>query len=185
VDVAADGAAATVDIVGDNSSGGLMDLASPEAWRWIWIGAVVVFTIGEIAVAGSLFFLPFAIGAALAAAVAFAGGALPLEWLVFVVASTASMALLWPVGRRLDRNAPSAKVGANRWVGREAVVVSAIPGGAGSTGLVRVEREEWRAESLTAAPITSGSTVLVSRVDGTRLVVLPLEEALPEFPEPS
>jgi membrane protein implicated in regulation of membrane protease activity len=162
-----------------------MDLASPEAWRWIWVGAVVVFTIGEIAVAGSLFFLPFAIGAAVAAAVAFAGGALPLEWLAFVAVSGIAMALLWPVGRRLDRNAPMAKVGANRWVGKEAVVVSTIPAGAGSTGLVRVDREEWRAESLTSAAITAGSTVLVSRVDGTRLVVLPLEEALPDLTEPA
>jgi membrane protein implicated in regulation of membrane protease activity len=162
-----------------------MDLGSPDTWRWIWVGAVVVFTIGEIGVAGSLFFLPFAIGAAAAAAVAFAGGALPLEWFAFVAVSGVATALLWPVGRRLDRNAPNHKVGANRWVGKEAVVVSAIPAGAGSTGLVRVDREEWRAESLTTAPITSGSTVLVSRVDGTRLVVLPLEESLPDLPGPA
>jgi membrane protein implicated in regulation of membrane protease activity len=157
----------------------------PETWRWIWVGAVVVFTIGEIGVAGSLFFLPFAIGAAVAAVVAFAGGAIPLEWLAFVGVSGISMALLWPVGRRIDRNAPTHKVGANRWVGKEAVVVSTIPAGAGSTGMVRVDREEWRAESLTSAAIASGSTVLVSRVDGTRLVVLPLEEALPDLSEGS
>jgi membrane protein implicated in regulation of membrane protease activity len=162
-----------------------MDLASPETWRWIWVGAVVIFTIGEIGVAGSLFFLPFAIGAAIAGAAAFAGVAVPFEWLAFVGVSGVATALLWPVGRRLDRNAPMVKVGANRWVGKEAVVVSTIPAGSGSTGMVRVDREEWRAESLTSAAIASGSTVLVSRVDGTRLVVLPLEEALPDLNEPA
>ncbi len=159
-----------------------MDLASSEAWRWIWLGAAVVFTLGEISLAGSLFFLPFAVGAAAAAVVAFAGGPVAVEWLVFVLVSGTAFALLWPVGRRLDRSRPTAKVGANRWVGREAVVVSTIPAGAGSTGMVRVDREEWRAESLTSCAIASGSTVLVSRVDGTRLVVVPLEEALPGLP---
>ena len=159
-----------------------MDLSSSEAWRWIWLGTAVVFTVGEISLAGSFFFLPFAIGAALAAAVAFAGGSVPLEWLAFVVASGAALAVLWPMGRRLDRTRPVAKVGANRWVGKEAVVVTTIPAGSGSTGLVRVDREEWRAESLTSCAIESGSTVLVSRVDGTRLVVVPLEEAFPSLP---
>ena len=159
-----------------------MDLSSSEAWRWIWLGTAVGFTIGEISLAGSFFFLPFAIGAALAAAVAFAGGPVALEWLAFVVASGAALALLWPMGRRLDRTRPVVKVGANRWVGKEAVVVTTIPAGSGSTGLVRVDREEWRAESLTSCAIESGSTVLVSRVDGTRLVVVPLEEAFPSLP---
>jgi membrane protein implicated in regulation of membrane protease activity len=160
-----------------------MDLASAEAWRWIWLGAAVVFTVGEITVAGSLFFLPFALGATVAALVAFAGGAVPLEWLVFVLTSGAATAVLWPVGRRLDRKGTPIKVGSNRWVGKEAVVLADIPAGPGSTGLVRVDREEWRAESLTSHAIRSGSTVLVSRVDGTRLVVVPLEEALPGLPD--
>jgi membrane protein implicated in regulation of membrane protease activity len=160
-----------------------MDLASPEAWRWIWLGMAVLFTVGEITVAGSLFFLPFAIGAAVAAVLSFAGAGVPVGWLAFVAVSGGAMALLWPVGRRLDRTGADSKVGANRWVGREAVVVSPIPPGPGGTGLVRIDREEWRAESLTSHPISSGSTVLVSRVDGTRLVVVPLEEALPSLPE--
>jgi membrane protein implicated in regulation of membrane protease activity len=161
-----------------------MDLASPEAWRWIWLGAAVVFTVGEIGVAGSLFLLPFAIGAAAAAGAALLGLAVPLEWLLFVAGSAAVFALLWPVGRRLDRTRPAVLVGATRWAGKEALVLDPIPAGTGSTGLVRVDREEWRAESLMGTPIAAGSTVLVSRVDGTRLVVVPLEEALPRPTDP-
>lgn len=149
---------------------------SPEVWRWIWLALGVALTLGEIAVAGSFFLLPFAGGAFLAAAVTFAGGSVTLGWLAFVAGSAAGSAVLWPLGRRLDRRSPRAAIGATRWEGREAVVLSDIPAGKTGTGLVRLEREEWRAESLTGLPIRAGSTVLVSAVSGTRLVVIPLED---------
>jgi membrane-bound ClpP family serine protease len=40
-------------------------------------------------------------------------------------------------------------------------------------GLVRVDREEWRAESVDGAVIAQGATVRVADVQGTRLVVSP------------
>lgn len=153
-----------------------MDFSSPELWRWIWMVLAVVFVVGEIAVAGSFFLLPFGVGAAVATAVAFLGAPVGLEWLAFVAVSAASSAVLWPLGRRLDRRSPQSPTGANRWVGRQAYVLKEIPGGTGETGMIRLDREEWRAESLTGAPIRIGSTVLISRVDGTRLVVLPIDE---------
>ncbi len=158
-----------------------MDFGTPELWRWVWLSAVVFFAVGELAVAGSFFLAPFAIGAIAAALVAFAGGPVPIEWAVFLGASAATFAAFRPLGRRLERRAPHAPVGAGRWVSREALVLDAIPGGPGGGGRVRLDGEEWRAESLTGAPIRAGSTVLVSRVAGTRLVVVPLDEpaALP------
>lgn len=153
-----------------------MDIESPDTWRWIWLAAGVVFAVGEIAVAGSFFLLPFAAGALAGAAVSFLAAPVGAGWLAFVAVSAAGSAVLWPLGRRLDRNAPHHAIGATRWVGRQAVVLSDIPGGVGGTGLIRLDREEWRAESLIGSPIAAGSTVLVSRVDGTRLVVVPIEE---------
>lgn len=152
-----------------------MDFSSPETWRWVWLGTAAVFAVGEIAVAGSFFLLPFAAGALVAAVVAFLGGAVALEWLAFVMVSGLGAAVLRPLARRLDLG-PTHAIGANRWVGRQAYVLRDIPSEPGSTGLIRLDREEWRAESLMGIPIRAGSTVLVSRVDGTRLVVLPLEE---------
>lgn len=149
---------------------------SPETWRWIWLATAVLFAVGEIAVAGTFFLAPFAVGAAVAAAVAFAGAGIGLEWLLFVVVSAGAAAVLIPFGRRLDQRTGHTAIGANRWVGRQAVVLTEIPAGHGAAGLVRLEREEWRAESLLGARIPVGSTVLVSRVDGTRLVVIPIEE---------
>ncbi|MGH8977382.1 MAG: NfeD family protein, partial [Acidimicrobiia bacterium] len=71
---------------------------------------------------------------------------------------------------------PSAdRVGATRLNGRRAVVLQAIPSGPHATGRVRVEREEWRAESADGGSIEPGQTVVVLRVDGTRLIVRALE----------
>lgn len=151
---------------------------SPETWRWIWLAVAVAFAVGEIAVAGTFFLAPFAIGAAVAAAAALAGAGIGIEWLLFVVVSAGAAAVLLPLGRRLDSRTGHHAIGSNRWVGRQAVVLREIPAGHGASGLVRLEREEWRAESLMGSRIAAGSTVLVSRVDGTRLVVVPIEEPL-------
>ena len=157
-----------------------MDFGSPEVWRWVWVVAVVAFAVGELAVAGSFFLAPFAVGAFVAAVAAFLGLPVPVEWAAFLGASAATFAGFRPLARRLESRAPHAPVGAARWVSREATVIEDIPGGPGGGGRIRLDREEWRAESLTGAPIRAGSTGLVSRVDGTRLVVVPLDE-----PEPS
>jgi membrane protein implicated in regulation of membrane protease activity len=153
-----------------------MDFSSPDTWRWVFLVMAVGFTVGELAVAGSFFLLPFGAGALVAALLSFAGLGVALAWLAFVVVSAVASAVLWPLGRRLDRRSPHQPIGATRWVGREAQVIRDIPGAKGETGLVRLEREEWRAESMLGLPIAAGSTVLVSRVDGTRLIVLPLED---------
>ena len=161
-----------------------VDVDSPELWRWIWLVMAVAFAVGEIAVAGSFFLLPFAGGAAAAAIAAFLGAPVGVEWLLFLVGSAAGSAVLWPLGRRLDMKSPKAAIGATRWEGREAMVTKEIPAGHGQMGTVRLDREEWRAESLTGHQIRAGSTVLVSRVDGTRMIVLPLEEPAEPFTEP-
>jgi membrane protein implicated in regulation of membrane protease activity len=157
-------------------------VVGPEEWRWIWLVAVVVFTVGELAVAGSFYLAPFAVGSGLAALSAFAGFSVPVEWAVFLAGSVGTFAAFRPLARRLERRAPHAPFGAARWVSREALVIEDIPGGPGGGGRIRLDREEGRAESLTGAPIRAGSTVLVSRVAGTRLVVVPLDEAPPSLP---
>ncbi len=157
-----------------------MDFSSPDTWRWFFLVTAVLFTVGEIAMAGTFFLLPFAAGALAASMAGFLGLSVGLEWLVFVVVSGVASSVLWPLRRRLDSRNPRSEIGANRWVGRQAYVLRDIPATPGETGLVRLDREEWRAESLVGIPIRAGSTVLVSRVDGTRLVVLPLEEPTKE-----
>jgi membrane protein implicated in regulation of membrane protease activity len=155
-----------------------MNWDSPETWRWIWMVTAALLLVGEMLTPGAFFFLPFAVGAFAAALSAFAGADVGVEWLAFVGVSGAVFAGLWPLGRRLDRLSGGilTGVGANRLLGRQAVVLEDIPDLPNDTGLVRVERERWRAESLTGDRIAAGSTVLVARVDGTRLIVTLLQE---------
>ena len=142
----------------------------------IWGGLVVAFLLAEVATSGVLFSLPFAIGAAGAGLAALAGAPLWLQASIFLIVSAVSLAGLRPLARRLDQRSPRLEVGAGRWVGRHGVVVEAIPSGPGQTGKIRLDREVWGAESSHEIPIAVGSTVLVTRVDGIRLVVLPITE---------
>lgn len=154
-----------------------MDWESPDAWRWVWLVTTVVFALGEMVTPGAFFFLPFAAGAFVASVLAFLGVGVGWEFTAFLAVSGASFAFLWPIGRRMERRSGRSSVGSNRWVGRQGVVLSDIPAEVGGTGVIRLEREQWRAESgVAGAPIRKGTTVLVSRVHGTRLVVLPLDD---------
>lgn len=150
---------------------------SPELWQWVWLTAALLFAVGEMATAGSFFLLPFGLGAAAATALAFADSTIGWQWLAFVAVSGAAFAGLRPLARRLDRDmTPLQGIGADRWTGRTGVVLMEIPGGANELGLVRVDREEWRAQSADARPIATGSAVEVVRVEGTRVVVRPRAE---------
>jgi membrane protein implicated in regulation of membrane protease activity len=148
-------------------------LESPDTWRWIWTAAAVLFFVGEMATAGSFFALPFGLGAALAAIFAFAGVDVTWEWAAFLVASGIASAVLWPLGKRMDRRGTPTEgtPGSRRWIGQRAEVIEAIPGGISGTGVIRLEREQWRAESADGTPIEEGAVVQVVRIDGTRAVV--------------
>src|SRR5688500_8890832 len=126
-----------------------------------------------MATAGAFFALPFALGATLAAILAVAGVSVTWEWAAFVVASAVASAILWPLAKRLDRRSspPEGTPGSRRWIGQRAEVIQSIPGGVSQTGLIRLEREQWRAESVDGAPIDAGTIVQVIRIDGTRAIV--------------
>ncbi|HYZ98427.1 MAG TPA: NfeD family protein [Acidimicrobiales bacterium] len=144
---------------------------TPEGWRWIWTIATAVFAVGELASPGSFFLLPFAIGAAVATLLAFLDVHVVTTWLVFLGVSLAAFAALRPVARRVNQAGEDAGVGARRLLGRPAIVLRDIPGH-GEVGLVRVDREEWRAESTDGSPVPSGTAVRVADVQGTRVIVV-------------
>ncbi|MDZ4827433.1 MAG: NfeD family protein [Actinomycetota bacterium] len=147
----------------------------PDGWRWIWLGAAAFLAVGELVTPGAFFMLSFAIGAAVACALAFLGVDVAWEIAAFIVTSVAALLILVPLGRRMS-GGEQGTVGATRWAGQRGIVLGAIPGSPHETGLVRVEREEWRAESADGSEIVSGTKVIVLRVDGTRLIVKPQEE---------
>jgi len=141
-----------------------------ETWRWLWTGLALAMGVGEIFTAG-FFLLPFAIGAAAAAILAWLGIALLAQWLVFFgVSMFALMYLRRFISRQDEMSQPS--VGANRWINSRGLVLEPIDPVA-STGMVRILGEEWRATS--DGPIPAGAQVVVTEVRGARLVVAPLE----------
>jgi membrane protein implicated in regulation of membrane protease activity len=150
----------------------------PESWRWLWLTLAFVFAVGEIMTPGSFVLLPFAIGAALATVGAFLGLPVAAEWVLFIVASVASLLALRPVARHLDREAQDSGVGSRRLVGQPAMVLREIPG-RGELGMVRVGREEWRADSINGGPIPEGVTVRVADVQGSHVVVAAAEALRP------
>lgn len=138
-------------------------------WRWLWTGLALVMGIGEIFTAG-FFLLPFAIGAGVAALLAWLGVGVLAQWLAFFGVSVIALAYLRRyISAQDDAEVP--RVGANRWVGAEGVVLEEIDPLA-ARGLVRVEGEEWRA-TTEGERLPAGTLVVVTEVRGARLVVRP------------
>jgi membrane protein implicated in regulation of membrane protease activity len=141
-----------------------------EVWRWMWTIFAIVMGIGEVFTAG-FFLLPFAIGAAAAAILAWLDAAILAQWLVFFGVSVFALAYLRRyIGRQDEGEQP--RVGANRWVGQEGIVLEGIDTHSGA-GMVRILNEEWRATAF--QNIDVGSKIVVKEVDGARLVVERLE----------
>jgi membrane protein implicated in regulation of membrane protease activity len=135
---------------------------------WIWAVLALVFFIAEIFTAG-FFLVCFGIGAAAAAVLALAGVDVIWQFVAFIGASVAALAFLRPLAKTVSTQVANPG-GIDRVVGKQAVVLEEINPLA-ATGLVRVEREEWRADSLDGNTIAQGSMVKVVRVSGTRLLV--------------
>jgi membrane protein implicated in regulation of membrane protease activity len=143
----------------------------PEVWRWIWLAVAVTFGLAELASAGAFFMLPFAVGAAAAAVLAFLGLALGLQWLVFLAVSIALLAGLRPLAAKLARDHPAEGIGSKRLIGQHGTVLTEIDAGHQELGLVRLQREEWRAESIDGSALPVGAEVRVVEQRGTRVVV--------------
>jgi membrane protein implicated in regulation of membrane protease activity len=150
---------------------------NPDNWMWIWLAGAVTLGIGEMLAAGSFFLAPFAVGAFVAFGGSLLGASVLIQWVLFAVVSLGSFLALRPIAQRLDASIPSHGVGATWLIGQEARVIQAIPEHGESLGMIRVERQEWRAESLDGTGIAEGTRVRVVEVRGTRVVVFPVELA--------
>ena len=163
------GAAALVAAVAVAAQGG--GDVDNELWRWLWTIFALVLGIGEIFSAG-FFLLPFAIGAGAAAILAWLSAQVIAQWLVFFGVTTISLVYLRRfIGRQDEGEQP--RVGANRWIGSEGVVLQDIDPHTG-TGMVRALNEEWRATA--PGKIPAGSKIVVTDIKGARLIVERLED---------
>ena len=60
--------------------------------------------------------------------------------------------------------------GAERLLGKKGVVIVTVDN-AETKGLVKVEGDEWRAESDDGSIIEKGEWIVVKRIEGTRLII--------------
>ncbi len=146
------------------------DTMDTDQWQWIWVGAAVILGIGELLTAG-FFLLPFAVGAAAAAILAFLGVDFALQLVTFVVISVVFLAVLQRFARQ-EQSDGQEPAGAGRYHGKHAIVLEPINRRTGS-GTVRLDTEQWRATTDWDDEIPEGEEVVVTEVRGTRLVVEP------------
>jgi membrane protein implicated in regulation of membrane protease activity len=140
---------------------------------WIlWLIAAALLGIGEMH-QGGLYLLPFALGAALAAAVSLLGVSALLAAIVFVLASAIVVGTLRPVARRHRRLPPAIRTGAAALVGKRAMVLERIANDEG-VGCVRIEGGEvWTARSYSEDEvIDAGERVEVVEIRGATALVM-------------
>jgi membrane protein implicated in regulation of membrane protease activity len=141
--------------------------------EWIiWLIIAVVLSIAEI------FTLTAALGllggAALITSVfAAIGLPVPLQLVVFGIASAAAIVLVRPIAARHMLRTQLQRFGVDALVGRTAYVVREVTG---REGTVRIGGEEWTARALDSSlVIPAGAAVDVIQIVGATAVVYPQE----------
>jgi membrane protein implicated in regulation of membrane protease activity len=143
-----------------------------QIW-WLWMGLAAIFIIGEVFTQG-FFLLWFGVGAFVSGILALLGVGPAWQWAVFVVLSGGLFTVSRRFAERFSKKQPPG-VGADRLIGKQGVVLEEIDNEA-NTGKVRIEKEQWRADSESDETIPSGRRIEVVRLEGTHAVVRPLKE---------
>lgn len=142
-----------------------------EAYYWFGIAAVLV--IIEIATLG-LTTIWFAVGALLAGFLNMAGLSLAAQIGIFIVVSLVLLLLTRPLaGRYL--NTRTQKTNADSLIGEICLTTATIDNLKGE-GQVVVKGQEWTARSKDGSPISEGTKVRITGIQGVKLIVEPDEE---------
>jgi membrane protein implicated in regulation of membrane protease activity len=140
---------------------------------WIWMIIAAIFVVGEIFTAG-FFLLWFGVGAAVAGILALLGLSFGWQLAAFAVVSLVLFASSRRFAERFSKKQPPG-IGADRFIGKQGIVLEAVDN-SDNVGRVRLDKEEWRADSETGEIIPAGTQVEVVRLDGTHLVVKTIEK---------
>ncbi len=143
-----------------------------QALPFVWLGLVVLCAVLE-GVTAQLVSIWFVVGgiAALVSSLFHVNPFIQIAIFLFVTAIT--IVATRPMVRRL-LNTKKVRTNADRYVGMEGVVTTDIDNEAG-VGMVRVAGNLWSARSEDNAPVTAGTQVRISRIEGVKLIVLPVK----------
>jgi membrane protein implicated in regulation of membrane protease activity len=126
------------------------------------------FGLGEVFTL-SFLLAPLAIAAALAGLAALGGLSLALQLVVFIAATTASLAFIRPIARRHLRTPPQIRTGSAALVGATATVVERVDA---NGGMVRLRGETWTARPYDDTQVIEpGAQVEVLKIQGATALV--------------
>ncbi len=157
-----------------------------NAWPWIWLGIGVFFAIVELALLpGSFVILPFALSAFAASIAGFYDVSIEVQWVIFVIGGSIIWFLMYRFARRWDDSKIAPGVGAERLVGLSAIVTRPIdPDDTDRQGRVSVSGEVWGALPDGDFVVDAGTKVIITAVNGTRVMVRPAV-AIDSLPPPT
>ncbi|MER7503317.1 NfeD family protein [Nonomuraea pusilla] len=138
----------------------------------IWIILAVVLGVAELfTVTASLGVL--GVAALLTALTAAVGLPVPVQLVVFAVASAAGLLVVRPIAMRHIKQPQLQRFGVEALVGKSGYVVSEVTG---RDGRVRIGGEEWSARAYDESlVIPTGATVDIIEIEGATALVYPRE----------
>lgn len=145
-----------------------------EVMTIIWIAAIIIFGIAEAATAGlvSIWFVAGAVAALIATEL---GGALWLQFAVFLAVSILALIATRPLAREmLDKTI--IPTNADRVLHHEAKVTETVDN-ENAAGAVYIDGKTWTARSETGEVIEKGKMAEVIRMEGVKLYVREVKES--------
>ncbi len=143
--------------------------------RIVWLVLLLLFVAGE-AVSVGLTAIWFAAGALAALIAAMLGGGLILQIVLFLVVSILCLLAVRPLAARFV-NSKTQPTNADRVIGAEALVTETIDNVKG-IGSVIIGGIAWTARSCGDVVIPKGSMVRVMRIEGVKVYVQTVKEAV-------
>ncbi len=138
-----------------------------------WLIAIILFCVGEAA-SVQLIFIWFAAGALLSLISALLGAPVYLQLLIFFISSGALLLATRPLAKKLLGKRKTA-TNADMVVGKIGLVQETVDN-VRQTGRVYVNGLSWAARSEEGTELAEGQKVLVTRIEGVKVYVLPTNE---------
>jgi membrane protein implicated in regulation of membrane protease activity len=138
------------------------------AWL-LWAIAAALLAVGELLTPGLFFLGPVAIAAVVAAILAVIGLSTAVQFIVFILVSIASVAILRPLAKSHLKVPPMLRTGTAALVGSKALVLERVDA---HGGRVKIGGEEWSARSfMEDQVIEPGARVEVVEIQGATALV--------------
>lgn len=136
----------------------------------VWLGVFAFMILSEAATVG-LTAIWFAGGALIASITGFLGVNWAWQLVVFMVVSIVFMIVLRPLAKK-KMNPKVTPTNADSLIGQFYPVLTTV-GPGHEAGQIRIGDVEWRAVSEDGMVIPEGTVVVIRKIEGTKLIVLP------------